>query len=79
MIGDEIEVTVVKVRGCAVQLRIIAPEVPPADQETALYLDESIRIDDRVEVRIVDIRGYKVRLGIAAPSHMVVQREEARR
>ena len=71
MIGDDIEVTVVGIRGDKVHLGI-----SDLTDSAAHRAGESIMIGDDIKITVVDIRGDKVRLGIIAPMSGAVHRKE---
>ena len=78
LIGDNVEIKLVEIRGNDVRLGISEPTTVPQNREVLLALSDSISIGDNIEVMVVEIRGNNVRLGITAPQEVDIRREETR-
>jgi carbon storage regulator len=81
ILGEDILVTVVQLRGDRVVLQIkdsTKPERISSDevQTISMERDDEYTVCDDVKISVVDIRAEKARIGVHGPKEMTVHRKE---
>jgi len=92
MLGDDIEITIIDIRGdyvrlglhvtqtISVRMKESSDTIKKNNKQGLLVIrckkNESVMIGDDIEVIIVDVRGDKARIGLVAPKPVPVHRKE---
>jgi len=76
VIGEDIRITVVAIRGNIVSLGITAPSTLAINCKDRGCSEQSVGIGQDVEIIVVGICRNRARIGIIAPGQMAIRRED---